>query len=151
MSDARLSTENASALLIDDDIDLLDTWTRLAKAKGFTVATASTWDQGLALFHVLSPDLVIADYNLPGSAHGLKLLAEIRTLRPSVRLVLISGAVEPSELKKVEQLGIVHRVLSKGDSATATFAVLDEIERTASQAQLPTDWESVRCCLSVRS
>jgi len=131
-----------STLIIDDDVDLLDTWTRLAKTKDLEVTTASGWDEGLALFHILSPDLVIADYNLPGSAHGLQLLSEIRRLRPSVRLVLISGAVETSRLDELEALNIVDRVLSKGDSATATSVILEEIASAAAQSRLPTDWRT---------
>lgn len=142
MVDAHVGENRAATLIIDDDVDLLDTWTRLAHAKGLAVNTAPTWDEGIALFHILSPDLVIADYNLPGSAHGLQLLAEIRRLRPSVRLVLISGAVEPSKLVEVERLSVVDRVLSKGDAGTATSVVLEEIERASSQATRPTDWRA---------
>lgn len=130
----------ATALLIDDDLALLDTWRRLASNSGLEVETASTWDEGLTMFHILSPDLVIADYRLPGSAHGLTLLHEIRRLRPTVRLVLISGEVEPSELAKAEALGVADRVLSKGDSAAALEAVLEEIERAHNSASSRTDW-----------
>ena len=130
----------ASALIIDDDVALLDSWTRLARVDGFDVVTADTWDEGLALFHVLSPDLVIADYNLPGSSHGFRLLAAIRRLRPSVRLVLISGVIEPSRLKDVEETGVVDRALSKGDTTTLTCTVLEEIKLTAERSRTPTNW-----------
>ena len=139
----------AATLIIDDDEDLLHSWTRLAQTRGLSVLVASSWDQGLALFHALSPDLVIADYNLPGSSHGLKLLAEIRSLRPSVRLVLISGIVEPSALESAERLGVVDRVLSKGDSARATSVVLEEIERASKQGAAPTDWKSFAAASAV--
>jgi CheY-like chemotaxis protein len=142
MTNASANTQRVSTLIIDDDVALLDTWTRLAATKGYQVLVASSWDEGLALFHTLSPDLVIADYNLPGSSHGLRLLAEIRRLRPSVRLVLISGAVEPSALDRAESLDVVDRVLSKGDSATARSVVLAEIERASNQADRPTDWRA---------
>lgn len=130
----------ASALIVDDDVALLDTWTRLIEANGLAVETADTWDAGLTAFHVLSPDLVIADYNLPGSSHGLKLLAEVRRLRPTVRLILISGVVEPSQLAAAESLGVANRVLSKGDSAHAIDGILEEIRAITERASASTDW-----------
>lgn len=94
----------AAALLIDDDQQLLDTIASNATEEGLELRTASTWEEGLALFHILAPTLVIADYNLPGSTHGLKLLLEVKRLRPSVRVILVSGVVNPDELRKVEVL-----------------------------------------------
>lgn len=129
-------------LIIDDDVGLLNSWTRLANSRGLQVSTASSWDEGLALFHVLSPDLVIADYNLPGSKHGLRLLAMIRRLRPSVRLLLISGAVEPSTLAQVEPSDVVDRVLSKGETAEATEVVMKEIRDASDRSGDRTDWRA---------
>lgn len=133
----------ASALIVDDDTALLDTWTRLIEANGLAVETADSWESGLIAFHVLSPELVIADYNLPGSAHGLKLLAEVRRLRPTVRLILISGVVEPSQLAAAEALGLADRVLSKGDSAHAIDAIVVEIGKVAAVASSETDWAAL--------
>jgi ActR/RegA family two-component response regulator len=130
----------ANALIVDDDVPLLDTWTRLIEANGLTAETADSWESGLTAFHVLSPELVIADYNLPGSAHGLKLLAEVRRLRPTVRLILISGVVEPSQLAAAESLGIANRVLSKGDSDNAIDAIIEEIRSVTDDASSSTDW-----------
>lgn len=129
-----------AALLIDDDTQVLASVERAVSTENLQIKTASSWDDGLAQFYVLSPDLVIADYNMPGSKHGLQLLAEVRKLRPSVRLVLVSGVLEDSDLDAVYQLGLVDRVLPKG---TETVAALIEEIRSASEAvQVPTDWET---------
>jgi DNA-binding NtrC family response regulator len=133
----------ATALLIDDEVDLRATLEAAASEIGLELRTAGTWDEALALFHALSPELVIADYNLPGSAHGLRLLMEIKSLRPSVRVILISGVVDAAELQRAEDLGLVERVLSKGDSIASTKAMLEEIRRADAAGQSGTDWKSV--------
>ena len=130
----------SAALIIDDDVALLETISSIAEEEGLEVRTAETWDEELALFHVLSPELVVADYNLPGSKHGLRLLLEIRALRPSVRVVLISGVVNPSELETVEALAVVDRVMSKGAGAETIAALLEEIRSAQEAASEPTDW-----------
>ena len=132
----------ATALMIDDDTDLLATIAANAAEEGLSLATASSWDEGIALFHVLSPRLVIADYNLPGSAHGLKLLLDLKNLRPSVRVILISGVVNPDELSRVEALGIVDRVISKGNGVEATRQLLKEFASANSTSHEPTNWRT---------
>jgi CheY-like chemotaxis protein len=133
----------ATTLLIDDDAGLRTTLEAAAGDTGLSLRTTGDWDEGLALFHTLSPDLVIADYNLPGSDHGLRLLVEIKAMRPSVRVILISGVVDAAALERAEALGLVERVLSKGSSVATTKALLEEIERAEANASLTSNWPSV--------
>jgi DNA-binding NtrC family response regulator len=131
-----------AALLIDDEPDVRESLQQAAKANGVDLEVAAGWDEGIALFHALSPDLVIADYNLPGSRHGLKLLATVKRRRPSVRLILISGYLDEGDMDAVAELGIVDRALVKGGIAT-TRELLAEIKQAAEQASLATDWVRV--------
>lgn len=128
-----------STLIIDDDIKLLDSLERLVDSAGYRVEVASSWEAGLSAFSALSPELVIADYNLPGSSHGLKLLAEIRNLRPSVRLILISGFVRAASLQQAEHENLVDRVVSKGD-LELTSVLLEEVADAVARSERPTDW-----------
>ena len=131
-----------STLLIDDDQQVLDTVQSLASDAGVPIAVAPSWDIGLALFHTLGPDLVIADYSLEGSRHGLQLLLEIKRLRPGVRVILISGVVNPDELGRVQDLGLVDRVMSKGQGTESIRGLLDEIVRADKFSDEPTDWRA---------
>jgi DNA-binding NtrC family response regulator len=132
----------AVALLVDDDQQLLASVDATAKAAGLDLVTASSWDEGLALFHVLSPNLVIADYNMPGSRLGLQLLVEIRRLRPSVRLVLISGYLDGDDMAQVMALDLVDATLTKGTAIETARAVLSEVRTAAEVADAPTDWKA---------
>ncbi len=133
----------AAGLLIDDDLGLIESVQRAAAAAKLDLATATTWDEGLGLFHVLSPNVVIADYNMPGSQHGLLLLARIRRLRPSVRLVLISGFLEESDMERVRALNLVDRTLTKGSVLESARVVVDEVRQAQEASLAPTDWREV--------
>ena len=128
------------ALLVDDHQALLESVAASANAAGLDLITAASWDEGLALFHIFSPELVIADYNMPGSRMGLQLLAEIRQLRPSVRLVLISGYLDADDIVRVQQVGLVDAALTKGSAIETAQSLLDEIQRASESAPGPTDW-----------
>lgn len=131
------------AVLIDDDQSLLSSIRRLARLRGLRVELASTWEEGIGLFHVLAPSVVIADYHMPHSQYGLQLLAEIKELRPSVRVVLISAFINDEDVQKIDALGIVDRTLRKIGSTNAIDDLVEEI-RTANESDAEqTDWVDV--------
>jgi DNA-binding response OmpR family regulator len=112
-----------------------------AEKSGVDLDTAATWEEGIAIFQALSPDLVIADYNLPGSRHGLRLLAEVKALRPTVRVILVSGYLSEEDMAAVNELNLVDRALVK--SVATNRALLEEINAAARLAATPTDWVRV--------
>lgn len=128
------------ALLVDDDRGLLASVAASANAAGLDLAVAGSWEEGLALFHILSPELVIADYNMPGSRMGLQLLAEIRRLRPSVRLVLVSAYLDAEDMAGVDALDLVDATLTKGSAVETAQAILGEIQAVSESAPSSTDW-----------
>ena len=128
------------ALLIDDDQSLLQSIRRLADLSYLRLDTATTWEEGLSLFHVLAPSVVIADYHMPNSRNGLQLLAEIKRLRPSVRLVLVSAYINDEDVERVEALNIVDRALRKIDATMTVDNILDEIRCANENDDEHTDW-----------
>lgn len=128
------------ALLIDDDLGLLESAKAAVQAYGLEVMTASTWEEGLAKFQAMSPNLVIADYNLPGSRQGLSLLFEIANLQPSVRLVLFSAYLRDEDVTAVEQLPFIHRAFRKTDAVATARAILDEVRLASEASRQRTDW-----------
>ena len=129
-----------SALLIDDDLSLLNSIRRTAALNNLRLDIASTWDEGLGLFHVLAPSVVIADYHMPDSRNGLQLLAEIKRLRASVRVVLVSAYINDEDVERVEALNIVDCALRKIDLTQTVERILDEIRRASESDDKHTDW-----------
>ena len=127
-------------LLIDDDESLLKSMRRLANVSNLSLDIAATWDQGLGLFHVLTPSVVIADYHMPDSRNGLQLLAEIKRLQPSVRVVLVSAYINDEDVERVEALGIIDRALRKVDLTQTIEAIMDEIRGANENDNEQTDW-----------
>jgi DNA-binding NarL/FixJ family response regulator len=80
--------------------------------------TAGAVDQALPAIARTKPDLVVADINLPGK-RGLKLIKELRSVDPSVKLLAISTHHEPLHAARVLRAG--------GDGYIVKHKVPDEI------------------------
>jgi two-component system response regulator PilR (NtrC family) len=64
-------------LIIDDEHALREMLAVLFEREGYVVRTASSGEEGLDLFDIFRPDVVLTDLNMPG-IDGLELLRQIR-------------------------------------------------------------------------
>ena len=77
-------------LCADDEPQIRELIATVLRNDGFRVIKAEDGRKALALFEVDRPDLVLLDLRMP-HMDGLQALREIKTLRPAVPVVLISG------------------------------------------------------------
>jgi ActR/RegA family two-component response regulator len=131
----------ASTLLVEDDLETARSVIDALTDRGHLIDHAETWEDGLALFRVAGHELVIADYKLPGSEHGLQLLVKMRMLLPSTRLVLISGEFGPNAERLAASADFIDAFISKG-SASLIADLAGHIEQAVERADKPTDWQA---------
>jgi CheY-like chemotaxis protein len=95
MSSSAPSDTSAAArrvMLVDDNVDALESMEILLQAFGYEVATAAHPDLALALIETFDPAAAVIDIGLPGM-DGYQLAAEIRRRRAGapLRLVAFTG------------------------------------------------------------
>lgn len=86
-------------MIVDDEVDITDTYSMLFELHGFAVVTASHGADGLAKAKLALPDLVISDCMMP-VMNGLEFCAALRLLPGGEKLpvILCSGAPELHDL-----------------------------------------------------
>jgi len=80
-------------LLIDDDKDILFTYSAIIKSQGFKITSFSNPYKALDDFSTTNPylyDLVIMDLRMPG-INGIKLYSKFRIMNPNVKILFISA------------------------------------------------------------
>lgn len=82
-------------LIVDDNALMLLTLTRILEQHGYSVLGASSASSALQLVQTKPVDLVITDYNLPGS--GSELGPALKQLRPTLPVVVFSGDPEAAQ------------------------------------------------------
>ncbi len=92
-------------LVVDDDTDTAEALKILLEVHGYTVATAYSGKQALAVESKLQPDVAIVDYRL-GGTNGIELAAQMRARRPNLYCVLITAYADIENLVQAMRGGI---------------------------------------------
>jgi len=71
--------ESLTILIVDDDRSVADTFARILKLEGFSVATAFNADEGIGLAETVNPAAIILDMRMP-ITNGLQFLRMVRDL-----------------------------------------------------------------------
>jgi len=87
----------ATILLIDDEIELRATVSRLLQRAGYEVVTAANGAEALRTARFVRANLVITDILMP-EKEGLETIAELRREFPELPVIAVSGGgiVDPS-------------------------------------------------------
>ncbi|MDF1560470.1 MAG: response regulator [Bacteroidales bacterium] len=104
----------AGVLIVEDDADLREMLRDALEKRKFTVITAANGREAIARFRPSVIDLVVTDLLMP-EEDGLMVIMKIRELKPSVKMIAISGggkAGPGSYLLMASTLGADH-VFSK--------------------------------------
>ena len=85
-------------LILEDEQDYVNVLTQLLEPEGFKIAVAGTVKEGLNLLELVTPDLLIVDWNLPDRT-GIEFIREVRAQKKfrNVRIVMNSIRDEESD------------------------------------------------------
>jgi DNA-binding NtrC family response regulator len=84
--------QRAKVMIIEDEEDILILYKDYLRKKGHTVIVSSTIaDEALRDYDNYKPDLVIADFKLPGEKNGLQAAAEILSKHSRAKILIITA------------------------------------------------------------
>jgi two-component system response regulator RegA len=109
-------------LLVDDDDTFLRVLARALGSRGFEVITASSFDEARALARRHQPRYCVLDLKL-GEDNGLRLIPELHTLVPDMRVLLLTGYASIATAVEAIKRG-AHDYLAKPVDADAVVRAL---------------------------
>lgn len=95
--------KHANLLIVDDDLDVLDTLVRLLESEGYACDTANSATAALAKL-TEAVDLVLTDIRMPGM-DGIALLTNIIAEKPETAVVIMSGSGDIAAAVEAMRLG----------------------------------------------
>jgi DNA-binding NtrC family response regulator len=128
---AILKVSAARILVIDDNPAVVDILVTLLGEEGYRVSGALTKDEGLKLFILSHPDLVVLDIALSGESNGIEVLKRIRSISPTTRVIVVSGMADPVGARQALEFGALAYVDKPCD-----FAYLKRVVAMALQGDV---------------
>jgi len=95
---------SVKVLIVDDEKDFLDIIAERIGARGMDVSTASSAEDALNMVETESYDVVIMDFMMP-ALDGFKALKLMKTKRPEVQIILLTGNVPDEKRIEARALG----------------------------------------------
>jgi two-component system CheB/CheR fusion protein len=97
-------------LVIEDDPSVQEMLELLLQSEGHRTAAAADGKGALTLAArgVIRPDVIVADYNLPGGLNGLQVVTALRaTLHREIPVVILTGDISAQTMREIAQQGCV--------------------------------------------
>ncbi len=104
------ATGSGTVLIVEDDPALREVLELVFKVDGYTTATATHGREALALAtqRAIRPDIVIADYNLPGGLTGIQVMLGLReVLRREIPVIILTGDISTDTLREIARHGCI--------------------------------------------
>ncbi|WP_431204824.1 sensor histidine kinase [Bradyrhizobium betae] len=91
----------ANVLVVEDEMVLRMRAVDIVEDAGFTAVEAVNADEAISILEARSDiSLLFTDIQMPGSMDGLKLAHAVHDRWPAIKIILVSGQVNPSEAER---------------------------------------------------
>ncbi len=116
-------------MIVDDEASILQSLEGILADEGFQVVKASEGEVALRLIREQQLDLVLLDIWMPGM-DGIQMLQQLRALRPSLRVIVMSGHGNIETAVKATKLGAfdyLEKPLSLDNVLSSVNAAFDHL------------------------
>lgn len=124
-----------SVIVIDDEVLIRKSLTKVLKASGYKVESAATGALGLELVSRLRPQVALLDMRLPDT-DGLTLLRRVREISPETQVVMITAYGDVDSAVEAMKLGASDFVRKPYEMEDIILAVRSCIQSFARENQL---------------
>jgi DNA-binding response OmpR family regulator len=84
-------------LVVEDEVLIRMTLAAVLRDEGFTVIEACDADEALIALATTSIDLLLTDVRMGGAMDGLDLAMQVKSTRPDLKIVVVSGHLAAGE------------------------------------------------------
>jgi DNA-binding response OmpR family regulator len=112
-------------LIVDDEEAMRTLLRQTLPTDGYEVIEALDGEEGLRLLGESDPDLVVLDWQTPGT-HGSLVLDEVKARRPTLPVIVLTSKVEERDRMLAESLR-VDAFLAKPVSPTELLATIKRL------------------------
>jgi len=107
-----VSETSRTILLVDDEINIVSALKRALHRDGYTILTANSGEDGLALMAKQEVGVIISDQRMPHMT-GVEFLRKVKLLYPKTLRIVLSGYTELESVTSAINEGAIYKFLTK--------------------------------------
>ncbi len=88
--DAAGVTEAIDVMIVDDEVELLDSLQRVFRRRNLNTVTVDSGQKALAMLEERLVDVMVLDVKMPGM-DGIEVLRRVKSKHPSIQVILLTG------------------------------------------------------------
>ena len=123
-----------NVLLVDDELEFLDTLIKRMKKRGLQVAGVNRGEDALAWLDREPVDVVVLDVKMPG-LDGIETLREIKNRRPLVEVIMLTGHANMEVAVQGMELGAFDYLMKPMDIDELIYKLQDANRKKSLQEQ----------------
>lgn len=117
--------KKTNILIVDDEIDLLETLGDIFESKGYNVTMVEDGSKAIELLRKKYFDIILMDLKMPGIS-GVDSFKEIKSLHPSAAIIMMTAGSVSEEIKEAMGAG-VDAVVDKPFNVKKLVATIESI------------------------
>lgn len=129
-----MTVNGFSVLLVDDELEFLDTLIKRMKKRGLQVAGVNCGEDALAWLDREPVDVVVLDVKMPG-LDGIETLREIKKRRPLVEVIMLTGHANMEVAVQGMELGAFDYLMKPMDIDELIYKLQDANRKKSLQQQ----------------
>lgn len=119
---------DCSVLLVDDEVEFIETLAKRLARRGVTVHTATSGAKALAFLGDSSVDVVVLDVKMP-EMDGIEALEKIKALRPEVEVVMLTAHANVEVALRGMELGAFDYLMKPVELDDLLYKIQDACQK----------------------
>ncbi len=130
-----MKNQPAKVFVVEDNLIYQNLLTYDISATGFDVTAFTNGEDAIALLHQL-PDVVVLDYKLSGGMNGMDVLKAIKSINPSIQVIILSAQSDLEVAINTLKYGAFDYVEKTDSAPTEIINIINRFISIKSEAEL---------------
>jgi DNA-binding NtrC family response regulator len=126
--------ENFNVLLVDDELEFLETLVKRLTKRGLNISTAKSGEEALAIIRGQGIDVAVLDVRMPG-IDGIQTLREIKKLNPLMEVIMLTGHASIEVAIAGMELGAFDYLMKPADIDELFYKLQDAFKKRTMQQE----------------
>jgi DNA-binding NtrC family response regulator len=129
-----MEVKNFNVLLVDDELEFLETLVKRLTKRGLNISTAKSGEDALKIIGGKGIDVAVLDVRMPGM-DGIQTLREIKKIDPLMEVIMLTGHASVEVAIEGMELGAFDYLMKPADIDELFYKLQDAFKKKTIQQE----------------